>query len=89
MKKFVRKPWRWISGVVLALNQFGNALLGGDPQMTISARSGYARAKGAKVGTAVCHVLDWLDYRDADGPQGDHCAIAIRNYERAITPRNP
>jgi len=85
MKK-LRRVKRWFFGLTLALNQLGNAILGGDPQMTISARAGFAREKGAKFGAGVCHVLDWLDYRDGDSPNGDHCQIAIVNYERSKHP---
>jgi hypothetical protein len=63
----------------MAFNQLFNAATGGNPDMSVSARAGYARDKGAKVGTAVCHVLDWLDPRDGDSPKGDHCQIAVQH----------
>lgn len=72
---------KWLGAVVMALNQTFNALLGGDPDMAVSARAGYARARGSRFGSAVCRVLDWLDPRDGDAPQGDHCDIAIKNHE--------
>ena len=75
---------RWLASVVMALNQLGNALLGGNPDMTVSARAGYARAKGAKLGAGVCEVLDLLDPRDGDSPKGDHCDIAVTNHERGL-----
>ena len=67
----------FLLGISMALNQLVNALLGGDVDMSVSARAGYARNKGAKVGTAVCHVLDWLDPRDGDAAEGNHCDIAV------------
>lgn len=72
---------KWFAAVIMAMNQLGNALLGGNPDMSVSARVGYAREKGAKLGTGVCHVLDWLDPRDGDSLQGDHCDIAVRHHD--------
>ena len=66
-------------GLSMAFNQLFNAATGGNPDMSVSARAGYARDKGAKVGTAVCHILDWLDPHDGDSPKGDHCDIAIQH----------
>lgn len=71
----------WLRAVVMALNQLGNALTGGDPDMSVSARAGYAREHGAKLGGGVCHVFDWLDPRDGDSARGDHCDIAMWNHE--------
>lgn len=71
---------RWLHAVVIALNQLGNAVLGGQPDMTISARAGIAREHGSGFARGACNVLDWLDPRDGDAPQGDHCVIAVRNY---------
>jgi len=68
---------RWLLGLSMALNQLANALLGGNPDMSVSARAAYAREHGNKVGASVCHVLDWLDPHDGDGPRGDHCDVAI------------
>ena len=70
---------KWLGAVVMALNQLGNALLGGNPDMSVSARVGFARERGAKLGTGVCHVLDWLDPRDGDASE-DHCDIAVRHH---------
>ena len=69
----------FLLGISMALNQLVNAVTGGNPDMSVSARAGYARDRGAKVGTAVCHVLDWLDPRDANAPAGDHCFIAVQH----------
>lgn len=69
----------WLGAVVMALNQLVNALMGGNPDMSVSARAGYAREHGSKVGAGACHLLDWLDPRDGDSAQGDHCEIAVRH----------
>lgn len=65
----------------MALNQLGNALTGGNPDMTVSARAGYAREHDSKFASSVCTVLDWVDPRDGDAPEGDHCDIAVKNHE--------
>lgn len=72
----------WLRAVIVTLNHLGNVVLGGDSDMTISARAGYAREHGSKISMGVCHVLDWIDYHDGDSPRGDHCDIAVDNHER-------
>lgn len=67
--------------LLMALNQLVNTIAGGDPDMAVSARAGYARERGSKVGAAICHTLNWFDLRDAQAPEGDHCTLAMRNYE--------
>ena len=69
----------FLLGLSMAFNQLANAMLGGNPDMSISARAGYARDHGAKFGAGVCHVLDWLDPHDGDSPKGNHCDIAIQH----------
>lgn len=82
----MRRFKRWGVSVLMALNQLGNALTGGNPDMSMSARAGYAREKGSKGGALACKLLDWLDPRDGDSPNGDHCEIAIRNFEKSRQP---
>lgn len=77
----MRRLKRWLIGVLMAANQLGNAILGGDPDMSVSARAGYAREHGSKFAAGVCRVLDWVDPRDGDSLEGDHCMIAITNHE--------
>jgi len=72
---------KWFRAVIMALNQLGNALMGGDPDMTVSARAGYAREHDSKGAARVCTFLDWVDPRDGDSPDGDHCDIAVKNHE--------
>ena len=78
----MRKFKRWLGAMAMAFNQLFNTMTGGDPDMATSARAGYAREHGSKVGAGACHLLDWLDPRDGDSPKGDHCDIAIRNHEK-------
>ena len=63
---------RYIVNALIALDQFINALIGGDPDMTLSGRMGRAVAQGrCKLCGPVCWVLGKLDK--------DHCARANRN----------
>jgi hypothetical protein len=60
---------RYIINAFIGLDQFVNALIGGDPDMTLSGRMGRAvAADRCKVCKAVCWVLGKLDK--------DHCARA-------------
>lgn len=51
--------------VLIALDQVGNAALGGSEYETISSRADRARAAGRKWGCWLCRFLDFL--------QKDHC----------------
>ena len=79
---------RWLLGISMAFNQLFSALLGGDPDISVSARAGYARAGGSGTGTVVCQILDWLDPHDGDALKGDHCDIAIINDKNRDEERN-
>lgn len=60
----------YLRNLVVATNQLINALLGGDPDETISSRLG----KGARDGCRVCRVVCWIiDRFTNDG----HCARYI------------
>jgi hypothetical protein len=72
---------RWLLAMSMALNQLANTILGGDPDMSVSARAGLAREHGARGGRIACHLLDWIDPHDGDRPIGDHCTIAVRNHK--------
>jgi hypothetical protein len=72
----------------MALNQLGNTVIGGNPDMAFSARMGYARERGNKGGSIACHLLEFLDphvVNDGRKPEvkipGDHCQIAMYNHE--------
>lgn len=65
----VRLLGAYLWNILVALDQLLNALLGGDPDMTISGRAGRAIEEGR---CALCRALCWLlDYVDAN-----HCARA-------------
>ena len=64
---------KWIWNILIAFDRFGNALLGGDLDETISSRAGKARNEDKVWGKALCLVLDWLD--------PDHCVTSIDNTE--------
>ena len=74
-----RAKWSGIGGfavaVLIGLDQFGNALLGGDPDMTISTRCGLVLAHPEQASwydTAFCKPVCWgLDLIDEN-----HCPDA-------------
>lgn len=59
----------YCKNLALALDQLGNALIGGDPDETISRRAGRARVRNETWGCWLCRVLDWID--------GRHCASSV------------
>lgn len=61
----------WVMAVLLGLDQFANAVTGGDPDMTISTRCGLKIVDGSAGWP--CRVTCWaLEFVDAD-----HCADAV------------
>jgi len=73
----------WLLRIMIASNQMINALIGGDPQMSMSARAGFAREAGSHLGAFWCKVLDVPDihHHNPKYPDdADHCTIAILNY---------
>ena len=69
------------------LDCFGNAVAFGDPNETISSRSGKARNEGKRWGCVMCAFLGWCATIIAGKPT-DHCAESIEANEgaRAIIP---
>ena len=67
------KPRRWIMNVLIALDQFGNAITGGAPDETISSRSARAARDDRWWGRWMCKGLNFLD--------SGHCEDAIRSEE--------
>lgn len=63
---------RYFFNILIGLDQFVNALIGGDPDMTLSGRMGRAVAAGQ---CKACKVICWL----LDKVDKDHCARANRN----------
>ncbi len=63
--------------ILIAANQLTSTLLGGNPQMSLSARAGYAREAGSHLGTMWCGALD-AGHHHSEGD--DHCTVAMRHY---------
>jgi hypothetical protein len=68
---------RYARRVLVALDQFGNALSGGEPDETISYRAARLRAKGVLYGCVMCRFLDWF--------QRDHCALTLAHHDTRRT----
>lgn len=60
---------RYLVNLLIALDQFGNALFAGDPDETISSRAGKAARRGRRWGCVLCRVLDVFER--------DHCEKSI------------
>jgi hypothetical protein len=56
--------------VLVALDEFGNAVTGGDPGETISSRAAKARNEHLLWGCVLCRVLAWIT-------RTDHCTLAL------------
>jgi hypothetical protein len=71
---------RWFWNVLIALDQFGNAVTGGDPDETISSRADKAMNKGKRWGCIMCRLLNLI--------QKDHCQKSLEPDEgaRAVIP---
>lgn len=59
----------YIFNVLVGLDQFANAILGGSPQETISSRADKAMKEGKRWGCILCKFLSWL--------QKDHCQKSV------------
>lgn len=70
---------RYFWNILIAVDQFGNALFAGDPDETISSRAGKAMREGKRWGCILCRALNWFER--------DHCAKSIEPDEgdRAVT----
>jgi hypothetical protein len=49
---------KYIFNLLISLDQWGNTLIGGDPDETISSRLAKLNRKGNKVGVIGCKILD-------------------------------
>lgn len=69
---------RWIRNILIGIDQLANAILGGDPDETISSRAGKRRTK-CQACDLLCRILDRIDPR--------HCAKSIEHDEgkQAVT----
>jgi hypothetical protein len=61
---------RYVHRVLVALDQFANVILGGDPDETISARSARAAERGNWLGKFMCW---WLDKIQSSHGQKAEC----------------
>ena len=51
----------WLMKVLVGLDQLGNALMGGDPDETISSRAARGQLFGKWVSWLMCRFLNFLD----------------------------
>jgi hypothetical protein len=68
------KPYHWLSAVLVAIDQLGNAVAGGYPDSTISARVGYNARHSNPLTRDYWLLLEWVinfSFSALDGP--DHC----------------
>ena len=64
----------WISGVLIAIDQLGNAVAGGNPDATISARTGYFANEVDSLFKLYWQIMELIinfAFYPIDGP--DHC----------------
>ena len=73
MRSDIYKGWIW--AVFIGLDQLGNALAGGHPDVTISARLGYLYSRDRRWFSAVMRMVDWSFY-PVDGYY--HCFSSYR-----------
>lgn len=68
---------QWLRNVLVSIDQMINALLGGDPDETISSRAGKAIAtrsmQQAGIWHVLCRMLHWID--------PNHCPDSIEHDE--------
>jgi hypothetical protein len=71
---------RYVWNLLIALDQFVNTFLLGDPDETISSRAAKAMLKGKRWGCVLCRLLDYV--------QKDHCLKSLEPLagSRAIIP---
>jgi hypothetical protein len=60
---------RYLWNLLIALDQFVNTLLLGDPDETISSRAAKAMLEGKRWGCVLCRLLDYV--------QKDHCLKSL------------
>jgi len=64
---------RYIWNLLIAIDQLGNTILGGDPDETVSSRLAKLNRKGHKIGVIGCKLLDKIDK--------GHCEKSIEKDE--------
>ena len=65
--KHERAVFTYLKNIAIGLDQLANAILGGDPDETISSVAGKARNDGLIWGCWLCKILDAIDTRHCDG----------------------
>jgi hypothetical protein len=77
----------WLGGVLVAIDQLGNAIAGGDPDVTISARTGYyARVADTKFRfywKLMERVIDFT-FLPIDGPEHSYNSYLADREEKNI-----
>ena len=73
MSKDRCKICQYFWNILIAIDQLGNAVIGGDPDETISSRAGKDKKKGRKWAIYLCWVLNKIDT--------DHCKESIEDDE--------
>jgi hypothetical protein len=68
--------------VAISLDEFGNAITGGDPEETISSRAAKARNAGRVWGCVLCKFLGYVATKIAGKPT-DHCTLSLAANEGA------
>lgn len=74
--RYAPHPGQYGLNCALGLDQFCNALAGGDPRETISSRSAKARAEGRRWGCIMCTFLGWVATK-LTGTPTDHCTLSL------------
>jgi hypothetical protein len=69
----LRRVRRWFWNVLVATDEWFNALTGGDPDSTISLRTAQAKGVGKAWGRIGCRLLDFLN--------PGHCASVLGGEE--------
>ena len=65
---------QYFYNLLIALDCLGNAVIGGNPHQTISARLGRAQLRKSKYGAWLAKILDWIDPK--------HCENAAKYGDR-------
>lgn len=73
----IKSRYTW--GLWVAQDQMVNAILGGNPDVTISSKVGYMATRGSKTALAMEKVIDWLFYKIKG--QVSHCRASIEHDE--------
>lgn len=77
----LKATFRYARRVLVAVDQLGNALTGGEPDETISYRAAVARAAGSVPACWLCQFLDLF--------QADHCTKVMQNRNTRALPGSP